>query len=198
MSITLTKAMTDAEPASFEGVRRMSVGASWDPTGGASRGLLGRLKREIGTDLDLLAVLFSEGEPVRFAGLDSLDPVGNGAVTHTGDAQTGKAAGDDEAVFVTFDQIPGHVDAIAFVVAAFKPGSSFDKANNVSLKVYDASDGSPAVVADIWPSLLGSHNAVAVAKAFRVGDHWEFKVLNNKMTLRQGDRQGILRYAQGL
>lgn len=198
MSITLTKAMTDEEPASLEGVTKLAVGVSWDPTAGGSGKLFSALRRKLGTDLDLFAILFQGGEPVRYAGLDSLDPVGNGAVVHTGDNKTGAGEGDDETVFVEFSKIPAHVDAVVFVVAAFKPGSSFDNANNVSLKVYDSSDGKPEVVADIWPSLLSNSNAFAVSKAFRVGDHWEFRVLNEDMTIKQGDRKSILRYAQGL
>lgn len=193
MSITLSKSDGAAD---LDGITIMGVGASWDPSAGGSGGLLGWAKRERGVDLDLIAVLFVDGEPVRFAGLDSLDPLGNGGVVHSGDAQTGKGAGDDESVNVTFDRT-GPCDRIVFVAAAFKPGSSFEKANNVSFKVYDSTGGTTQQVADIWPSLLGTDNANAVCEARREGNVWKLEVLNRKGKIRQGDKQSILRFAMG-
>jgi tellurium resistance protein TerZ len=192
--ITLIKGM---EAADLSAVTTMSIGASWDTTGGGSGGVKGWLKRTRGTDLDAVAILMQGSEPVRMAGLDSLDPVGNGSVVHSGDNQTGHGDGDDERIDVVFANVPGHVDAIIFVCAAFKPGSSFDKASNVSFKVYDASDGVPGQVADIWPSLLGGGNAVAVAKAVRTGASWTLEVINARGTVRQGDRASLMRFAMG-
>lgn len=193
MSITLSKS-DGANP--LDGITTMGVGVSWDPSAGSSGGLLGRLKRERGVDLDLIAVLFVDNEPVRFAGLDSLDPLGNGGVVHSGDAQTGKGAGDDELVNVQFDRL-GPVDRVVYVAAAFKNGSSFEKANNISFKVYDSTGGSTTQVADIWPSLLGTDNANAVAEARKSDSGWTLEVLNRKGKIRQGDKQSILKFAQG-
>ncbi len=173
----------------------MSVGVSWDPSGGTSGGLLGIARRKKGVDLDLVAVLMQGAEPVRFAGLDSLDPLGNGSVVHTGDEQTGAASGDDETVHVTFGNVPTAIDSIIFVASAFKKGSSFEKANNISFKIYDASGGSTQQVADIWPSLLGADNANAIARAFRSGPNWQLEVLDRKGKIKQGDMQALLRFA---
>ena len=185
-------------PADLNGVATMGVGVSWDPTSGSSGGVLGWAKRQKGTDLDLIAVLMNGNDPVRLAGLDSLDPLQNGAVVHTGDNQTGKGAGDDELVEVDFSKVNGTpVTSVVFVAAAFKKGSSFSQARNVSFKVYDGTGGRMDQVADIWPSLLGNHNANAVAKAVRVGDTWQLEVLNEPGTIRQGDEQALLRFAIG-
>lgn len=193
--ITLTKEMGDAE---LDGVTEMAIGVSWDPTSGASGGALGWARRKRGTDLDAFAILMQGEEPVRFAGLDSLDPLGNRGVLHSGDNQTGHGEGDDETVSVTFSAVPPHVTAILFVCAAFKKGSSFDSAVNVSFKVYDRTGGSSQQVADIWPSLLGDGNAVAVAKAFRSGSSWKLKVVNTRGKVKQGDRNALLRFAIGM
>jgi tellurium resistance protein TerZ len=185
-------------PADLAGVAKMGVGVSWDPTSGSSGGVLGWAKRQKGTDLDLIAVLMSGDQPVRLAGLDSLDPLQNGSVTHTGDNQTGKGAGDDEMVEVDFAKVNGSpVTSIVFVAAAFKKGSSFSQARNVSFKVYDGTGGRMDQVADIWPSLLGNHNANAVAKAVNNGGTWQLQVLNEPGTIRQGDEQALLRFAIG-
>ncbi|MEV4939617.1 TerD family protein [Streptomyces zaomyceticus] len=192
--LTLTK---DMGPADLDGVTKMGIGASWDATTGGSGGLMGFARKVRGTDLDAFAVLMAGSEPVRLAGLDIIDPLQNGAVTHSGDDQTGHGDGDDELIEVTFDRIPPHVTSIVFVCAAFKRGSDFKKAANVSFKVYDSTGGSSALVADIWPSLLGSGNAVAVAKAYRAGGAWKLEVVNERGTVRQGDTDSLLRFAVG-
>ncbi|WP_227996399.1 TerD family protein [Nocardia australiensis] len=183
--------------ADLNGITKLTVGVSWDPSSGTSGGALGWARRKRGVDLDLIAILMQGPEPVRFAGLDSLDPLGNGSVQHTGDEQTGAATGDDESVHVTFANVPDGIDAIVFVATAFKKGSSFDKANNVSFKVYDATGGTSEQVADIWPSLLGADNAVAVARTFRTGPNWQLEVINRKGKIKQGDKQALLHFAIG-
>lgn len=194
--ITLAKG---DEPADLTGVAKMAVGVSWDPTSGSAGGALGWAKRKRGTDLDLIAVLMVGKDPVRLAGLDSLDPLQNGAVVHSGDNQTGHGAGDDETVTVDFANTGSTpVTSIVFLAAAFKKGSDYSKARNVSFKVYDASGGSATQVADIWPSLMGNNNVTAVAKAVKGPDGgWTFSVVNEGGKIKQGDEQSLLSFAVG-
>jgi stress response protein SCP2 len=190
--ITLSK---EDGPADLAGVTHMSIGVSWDPTSGSSGGIMGKLMRTVGTDLDLIAIAMSGGDPVRLAGLDSLDPLGNGGLVHSGDNQTGKGAGDDETVTVEFSKVPPNVTSIVFVAAAYKKGAAFSKARNISFKVYDATGGSVQQVADIWPSLLTSDNGCAVAKAVRNGQSWQLEVINTTGKIKQGDEQALMRFA---
>ncbi|MET7289307.1 TerD family protein [Streptomyces sp. NPDC005573] len=190
--ITLTK---EDGPADLDGVTHLSIGVSWDPTAGSSGGVLGVLRRKTGTDLDLIAVAMQGREPVRFAGLDSSDPMGNGSLIHSGDNQTGRGDGDDETVTVEFARIPPQITSIVFVAAAYKRGSSFQKARNISFKVYDATGGSSQQVADIWPSLLTQDNGCAVAKAIRVGGTWKLEVVNVTGKIKQGDEHALMRFA---
>ncbi|GGP77609.1 MULTISPECIES: TerD family protein [Streptomyces] len=190
--ITLTK---ESGPADLDGVTHLSIGVSWDPTAGSSGGVVGLLRRKSGTDLDLIAVAMQGGDPVRLAGLDSLDPMGNGSLVHSGDNQTGRGDGDDETVTVEFARIPDQITSVVFVAAAFKKGSSFQKARNISFKVYDATGGSAQQVADIWPSLLSQDNGCAVAKAMRVGNSWKLEVINVTGKIKQGDEHALMRFA---
>jgi len=190
--ITLKK---EDGPADLDGVTHLSIGVSWDPTAGSSGGVVGKLRRKTGTDLDLIAIAMQGAEPVRLAGLDSLDPMGNGALMHSGDNQTGHGDGDDETVTVEFAKMPPNVTAIVFVAAAYKKGSSFQKARNISFKVYDATGGSSQQVADIWPNLLSQDNGCAVAKAMRVGDSWKLEVINVTGKIKQGDEHALMRFA---
>lgn len=190
--ITLTK---EDGPADLDGVTHLSIGVSWDPTAGSSGGMMGMLRRKSGTDLDLIAIAMQGGDPVRLAGLDSLDPMGNGSLVHSGDNQTGRGEGDDETVMVEFARIPPNITSIVFIAAAYKKGSSFQKARNISFKVYDATGGTTQQVADIWPSLLTQDNGCAVAKAVRTGGAWKLEVINTTGKIKQGDEHALMRFA---
>ncbi|MEU0136323.1 TerD family protein [Streptomyces sp. NPDC006296] len=190
--ITLSK---EDGPADLDGVTHLSIGVSWDPTAGTSGGVMGMLRRKTGTDLDLIAIAMQGADPVRLAGLDSLDPMGNGSLVHSGDNQTGRGDGDDETVTVEFARIPANITSIVFVAAAFKKASSFQKARNISFKVYDATGGTTQQVADIWPSLLTQDNGCAVAKAVRVGASWKLEVINVTGKIKQGDEHALMRFA---
>ncbi|MGA5582133.1 TerD family protein [Streptomyces thermodiastaticus] len=190
--IVLTK---EDGPADLDGVTHMSIEVAWDPTSGASGGVMGLLRRKAGTDLDLIAIALRDSEPVRLAGLDSLDPMGNGSLVHSGDNQTGRGDGDDETVTVEFARIPSQITSIVFIAAAFKKGSSFQKARNISFKVYDATGGEAEQVAEIWPSMLTQDNACAVAKAVRMGDSWKLQVINETGKVKQGDERALMRFA---
>ncbi|MFD4523349.1 TerD family protein [Streptomyces sp. NPDC058470] len=190
--ITLTK---EDGPADLDGVTHLTIGASWDPTVGSSGGLIGKIRQKVGTDLDLIAIAMQGPDPVRLAGLDSPDPLGNGSLLHSGDNQTGQGDGDDETVTVNFAKVPSNITSIVFVAAAYKKGSNFQKARNISFKVYDATGGSSQQVADIWPSLLSSDNGCAVAKAIRDGANWKLQVINETGKIKQGDEKALMRFA---
>ncbi|GHB25551.1 MULTISPECIES: TerD family protein [Streptomyces] len=190
--ITLKK---EDGPADLGGVTHLSIGVSWDPTVGSSGGLLGKLRQKAGTDLDLIAVAMQGAEPVRLAGLDSLDPLGNGSLLHSGDNQTGRGDGDDETVTVEFARVPSNITAIVFIAAAYKKRSAFHNARNISFKVYDATGGTTQQVADIWPSLLTDDNGCAVAKAIRDGASWKLQVINETGKIKQGDERALMRFA---
>ncbi|MER5353127.1 TerD family protein [Kitasatospora sp. NPDC002551] len=190
--ITLTK---EDGPADLDGVTHLSIGVSWDPTAGSSGGLLGKIRQKQGTDLDLIAIAMQGAEPVRLAGLDSLDPLGNGSLVHSGDNQTGHGDGDDETVTVEFARVPANITAIVFVAAAYKKRSAFQNARNISFKVYDATGGSSQQVADIWPSMLTNDNGCAVAKAIRAGAGWKLQVINETGKIKQGDEKDLMRFA---
>ncbi|WP_405008121.1 TerD family protein [Kitasatospora purpeofusca] len=190
--ITLTK---EDGPADLDGVTHLSIGASWDPTTGSSGGLMGKLRQKVGTDLDLIAIAMQGTDPVRLAGLDSLDPLGNGSLIHSGDNQTGHGDGDDETITVEFARLPPNITSIVFIAAAYKKRSAFQNARNISFKVYDATGGSSQQVADIWPSLLTNDNGCAVAKAVRVGAGWKLQVINETGKIKQGDERDLMRFA---
>lgn len=192
---TLTK---DDGRNDLTGVNTLRIGGSWDTSTGGSGRLLGKIKTALGTDLDLVAVLMQGTDPVMYAGLDNLDPLENGAVVHSGDNQTGKAAGDDEQIDVNFEKVPGHITSILFAFAAFKKGRDFSQAKNIKVTVYDATGGDAQQVAVIQPSLLATGNFLGVAKAERQGSTWTLEVVNQPGRITQGDFRSLLRAAIGM
>ncbi len=194
MVFTLTKAEGSAELPST--VSKLRIGISWDRTGGGSGMIMSRIKRAKGVDLDLIAIAMQGEAPVRLAYGDSLDPMKNGSIVHTGDNKTGAGEGDDESVICDLFKVPEVVTSIVFVAAAFKKGTSLGAAANVAFTVYDDSDGEAML--DIWPDLLAIGNATAICKVVRQGSGmWSVDFINETGTVTQGDQRSLLMFAKG-
>lgn len=186
------------------------VGAAWDVSSRGKGGLMGKLARKIGGDLDALAVLCdTDGNPVRMAGLDNNDPMKDGSVLHSGDNQTGKGEGDDETIDLHLNKISPSIGSLILMVAAFKDSnlkaaqaigdgeSGFGGVDNVTFNFYDmaGTPGTPAF--DIMPSLFGSENVCLMARLDRVGTtaEWTLTKVNQMVKVKHGDRQALLRAA---
>lgn len=188
----------------------ISVGTSWDASSRGKGGLLGRVFKKAGSDLDAVAVLFQDGEPVVLcAGWDTLvNPLhgqpGDGSVVHSGDNQTGEGEGDDETVTFHLDRIPVEFHRIVVMVAAFKEKNKalgdqgFQGANNVLTSVYDgvAAPGKTPEFC-IRPSLLGRENCVIAASLERVGNttQWQMQKKNTRVNVKHGDQMDLIRQA---
>lgn len=177
------------------GITDLGMGLSWDATAGASGGVIGKLKRKVGVDLDAFGILMAGADPVRYVGLDVTDAMDDGSVTSSGDNQTGKGSGDDELILMKLDRVPPHITAVLFAVSAFKKGTDFEKAAKISVKVYDNTGGTQTQVADIWPSLIGAGNTLAIARADRIATGWTLTVINERGNITQGDIKSLLRFA---
>lgn len=177
---------------------KFRVGAAWDTSTRGQSGFIGRLSRKVGADLDLVAVMFEDGEPVRMAGLDNNDPLKNGSVVHSGDNQSGRGEGDDETIDVDLDKIDDEVDKIVFMVAAFKEvnrkmgDTGFQGAENVEFTVYDNEVRPPQKQFRIRPSLMGRENCCIVAVLKRESIGWVMTKANTKVHVEHGNRDKLL------
>ena len=177
---------------------KIRVGASWDTSARGQGGLMGRLSRRVGADLDAVAVAFMDGTPVRMAGIGNNDPLKNGSVLHSGDNQTGQGEGDDETIDVDLARIDQDIEKIVFMVAAFKTKNKnmgdqgFGGADNVEFTVYDADASPPHKEFRILPSLLGRENCVIVAVLKRTGAGWVMTKSNAKVHVEHGNTQKLL------
>lgn len=180
---------------------KIRIGAAWDSSARGHGGLLGKLSRKAGADLDAVAVMFEDGEPVRMAGIGNNDPLKNGSVVHSGDNQTGQGEGDDETIDVDLGIVDPEVDKIVFMVAAFKKRNKdmgdqgFHGAENVEFTVYDAGVTPPQKEFRIRPSLLGRENCCIVAVLKRQPGGWVMTKSNAKVHVTHGDQHALLRAA---
>jgi tellurium resistance protein TerZ len=177
---------------------RIRIGAAWDVSARGHGGLMGRLSRKAGADLDAVAVMFEDGEPVRMAGIGNDDPLKNGTVIHSGDNQTGAGEGDDETIDIDLDKVDAEVEKIVLMVAAFKQKNKnlgdvgFGGANNVEFTVYDASVTPHEKAFRIRPSLLGRENCVIVAVLKRASYGWAMTKSSAKVNVEHGNVQKLL------
>lgn len=180
----------------------LEMGLGWDKSTGGHGGLLGRLARKVGSDLDGVATFYAGDKPVKYLGWDELDcfeTEAPGAAVHTGDNQTGEGSGDDETIRLALAQIPRRITRILLNASAFKPGSSMRRAKNITVTLYDSTGGQKQPMAWIEPSLLSPKNTIGVAVLRRVlgtdgtpGPNWELKVLDQSVDVKQGERDDFL------
>lgn len=189
----LTKADGDN---SLEGVSHLSIGVAWDSSKRGKKGILGRILKEVGVDLDLAAVLYQDDVPVRVAIGDNPDPLKDGSVVHSGDNTTGAGEGDDETITADFTRVSKGINKIVYEVVAYKPNVDFATAQNVDVTVYDSSGGTATAVANIMPSLEDGGNAIVVAKAEKINGSWFLTVINKTGRITPGDQKSLLRLAK--
>lgn len=178
------------------------LGAAWDASTRGHGGLMGKLSQKAGADLDALAILMQDGQPVLMAGLDVTDPLDNASVVHSGDNQTGKGDGDDETIDFHLDRIDSDIEAIILVVSAFKErnkkmgDAGFGGANKVQFKFYDMDASATEPAFRIRPSLLGNENTCLLGRLDRKGPgEWTLRKINQMVHVRHGDRSALLRSA---
>jgi stress response protein SCP2 len=181
------------QPETLGTITQLGIGAAWKTSGGGQKGLLGRLKRAIGTDLDLCAVALANGAPKRMCWFDNTDAFDDGSLRSDGDSRTGRASGDDEFIRADLDRIPTSVDTLVFIVSAFKEGVTFANVEGVSLNLYDLAHGQTRI-GEFMPDIDSRDNASVVAKAQRSAGGWTLTVINEMGTART--RQQLLDLAK--
>lgn len=190
MALRMTK---DAGLESLDSVTKIRVGLAWDTSGGGRKGLLGKIKRNIGSDLDLSAVAVAGDDPVRLAWFDSLDPFHNGSLVHCGDNRSGKGDGDDEVIDADLATLPQQIDAVVFIASAYKEGVSFADVSNITMTTYELDGGREKQLGQCWPRLDARENACVMAAVHRTGSGWAVRVINQMGNAN--DRGGMLRLA---
>ncbi|QEQ93908.1 hypothetical protein SEA_KARDASHIAN_43 [Streptomyces phage Kardashian] len=199
----------------LDGVTRLIFGAAWDRKTAKQSGFARKLALKTGgkinlgggqkdIDLDLALVLYRDGEPKRIVIGHNMDPV-NGAAVHSGDNQTGEGDGDDETITLDLNRLPAWVTEWAVAVFAYKLGTNFDQAQNVSLNVYDGSGLSTPVLLDELMPTLGSGATACVVASGKINrndageptEGWSTTLVDKAGRLStQGDDSAVLKFAK--
>ncbi|MFJ8054921.1 TerD family protein [Streptomyces sp. NPDC096142] len=169
--------LTKDQPDTLTGVTVLQIGVAWKTSGGGQKGLMGRFRRAIGTDLDLVAVALEDGRPKRLCWFDNEDAFDNGSLITLGDNRTGKASGDDETIIARLADLPASITTLVFIVSAFKEGVSFANIEGITLSVYDGAPGGRKL-GEYMPDIDSRNNACVMLRAQRTGPNWEIAVVN--------------------
>ena len=206
MNVDFTKAVNEGQSLTLSG--HIRLGAAWDTSSRGKGGLLGKLAKRAGADLDAVAILCQGGSPVLMAGLGNNDPLGDGSVLHSGDNTTGNGEGDDETIDFHLANIESTITEIYLVVSAFKESnkmlddalgtSGFGGAENVQFRFYDMEADKVNPLFKVRPSLMRSENACVLIKLTRsqtVTGAWDLVKLDHWAKVTHGDRTSLLRSA---
>lgn len=198
----------------LDGITTLVFGAAWDRKTAKQSGWARKLAVKTGgkvnigggekdIDLDMALVLYRDGQPKRIVIGHNMDPV-NGAAVHSGDNQTGEGDGDDETITLHLDKLPAWVTEWAVTVNAYKLGTNFDQAQNVSLNVYDGSGRSPILLDELMPT-LGSGATACVVASGKINrnadgdpiDGWTTTLVDKSGRLsQQGDDNAVLSFTK--
>lgn len=158
---------------------RVRIGAAWSASGSGTKGLIGKLKKFQGVDLDLLCVASQGTSAKRLCWFDHMDPFDNGSLVLGKDNKTGRGAGDDETMIADLTRVPTIIDRLTWFVMAYKPNVNFTMVSGVTVSIYD--DMTSETKAAFMPDLGTSKNAIAVCQAVRIGPgptDWSANELN--------------------
>lgn len=193
-----TVVLTKSAPTTVITASAVSAGAGWiAPTTKVKKAfgikVGGGKQKEV--DLDLIAIAEDyDGDPVALCWFSNMDSFEDGTLVHTGDNQSGKAAGDDEVINARLADFPSDIRQVTFVVAALKEGASLQDIEAASLSLYDLESGEKLV--GIRVKLTETGNVVAVASATRQDDGtWVITYLN-KYGTAGNNRQQLLSFAR--
>jgi stress response protein SCP2 len=205
----LTKADGDNP---LDGVEILKVGLAWERVTqpgetsgiGKAKGWLQRKQREAQgatdpADMDAGAVFFTGDKPVKYLGFgnetpfkDEMTTSEQRSATTTGDSIQGDGDGDDETLIFELRNIPARFDRFMVLVGGYKPGSKMSAVRDLKATVYDGTGGTAQAVAVIEPSLLESHEMLAIADVKKVDGRWLLTVNGSGFTPVKGDIRSLL------
>lgn len=169
-------------------ITRAYVGASWQAGGaGERKGLESLIRRKVGADADLWALLLDgDDECIRLAEGRLKDPFGNGEVLHSGDDRKGSADNaDNESISIDLDRLPTVVAHVVFTLSTYAKRSNFGQISTVTTTIRDRDTGDSV---RLYPPVNASHPAILVARFSRVGDGWTVRELGTRVSARNRDQ----------
>lgn len=172
MAVSLSKGGNVSLSKEDPNLKNILVGLGWD------------VRATDGSDFDLDASVFllNEGGRVRsdqdfifYNNLRSSD----GSVEHTGDNRTGVGEGDDEAVKVALDRVPGDVAKITLAVTIHDGEGrrqNFGMVSNAFIRVLNNDTGRELARYDLSED-ASTETAMIFGEVYRHGGEWKFRAV---------------------
>lgn len=172
MAISLSKGGNVSLSKTDPSLKNVLVGLGWDarPTAGAD------------FDLDASAFMVKEDGKVRS---DSDFIFYNqtkstcGSVEHTGDNRTGEGEGDDEAIIVLLDKVPGDIQRIVFSVTihdAEMRKQNFGQVSHAFVRVVNKDSNNEVARYDLSED-ASIETAMVFGEIYRHSGEWKFKAV---------------------
>ena len=175
MPINLAKGQKVDLTKGNPGLKKIMVGLGWDVNAFDS-----------GADFDLDAAAFMTGDNGKCPTEKEFIFYGNlehpsGAIKHMGDNLTGAGEGDDEQIEVNLEQIPAHVQKVAFTVTIYDADvrrQNFGQVSNAFIRIVDESTGQELIRYDLGED-FSIETAVVVGELYRNNGEWKFNAIGS-------------------
>ena len=172
MSISLNKGGNISLSKTDPSLKNVIVGLGWDarPTEGAD------------FDLDASAFMVKEDGKVRsdsdFIFYNQAKSV-CGSVEHTGDNRTGAGDGDDEALIVLLDKIPGDIQRVVFTVTIHEADArkqNFGQVSHAFVRIVNKDSNNEVARYDLSED-ASIETAMVFGEIYRHGGEWKFRAV---------------------
>jgi tellurium resistance protein TerD len=172
MAVSLSKGGNVSLSKEAPGLKQILVGLGWDA------------RSTDGQDFDLDASAFllkNDGKtrgPQDFIFYNNLKST-DGSVEHTGDNLTGQGEGDDEAIKISLDRVPGDIEKISITVTiheADQRHQNFGMVSNAFIRVVNEADNKEIARFDLSED-MSTETAMVFGEIYKHGGEWKFKAI---------------------
>jgi tellurium resistance protein TerD len=172
MAVSLAKGGNVSLSKEAPGLKEILVGLGWDA------------RSTDGKDFDLDASAFllkndgktrTSSDFIFYNNLKSVD----GSVEHTGDNLTGEGEGDDEAIKIKLDKVPGDIEKISVTVTiheAEQRHQNFGMVSNAFIRVVNLADNKEIARFDLSED-MSTETAMVFGEIYKHSGEWKFKAI---------------------
>jgi len=172
VAVSLSKGGNVSLSKEAPGLTNILIGLGWD------------VRATDGAQFDLDASVFltgadgnvrSDADFIFYNNTKSAD----GSVEHTGDNRTGEGEGDDEAVKVALNNVPGDIEKIVVAVTidqADTRSQNFGQVSSAFIRVVNDSNGSEIARYDLSED-ASTETAMVFGEVYRNGAEWKFRAV---------------------
>ncbi len=172
MGLDLNKGTVELVDDTGAAIETVEAVGSWEDA--KQGGLLGKLGKKNKVDVDLMAVVTSDGAPVNRIAPDKLEALG-GALVHRGNVTSGQGEDEGETMTLKLSQIreqDSDIDTIALIAVCAK--GNFDKVDSATVRLWNGSGDARKDIGRIRVPLDGNYQSVIIGLLKKTATGWSF------------------------